>query len=128
MSKTVKTTVIRGMATQMVAAASLLVLLAAAILLVAVYDAEWYVGLYAVLIGMGIVLIALSFVPGRGVYGRSSSDMRLVWGVLIAMIGAIGIVNVYVSSELWVSAVLVLLTLAVLVLILMMKGLIRAKG
>jgi hypothetical protein len=114
---------------QGVTVATLIILLALAILVVAVFDQKWYVGIYVVLIGLGIVLIATSFVlPGeKNALGPTYSDMRLVWGVLLAMGGFIGMVNTYVSGELWVAAVLILLTFGILILIMTMKGILKIK-
>lgn len=112
-----------------VTAAILIILLALAILVVAAFDQEWYVGIYVVLIGLGIVLIASGFMVfgERNNLGPSYADMRLVWGVLLAMVGVIGMVNAYVNSELWVAAVLILLTIGILILIMTMKGMLNIK-
>jgi len=114
---------------QAVTVAALFILLALAILVVAVFDQKWYVGIYVVLIGLGIMLIASSFVmpPDKNDLGPSYADMRLVWGVLLAMGGVIGMVNEYVNPKWWVAAVLILLTIGILILIMTMKGILKIK-
>jgi len=114
---------------QAVTAATLFILLALAVLTVAVFDQEWYVGLFIVLIGLGTVLIASSFMmPGeKSNLGPSYADMRLVWGVLLAMGGVTGMVYAYVTKEIWVALVLILLTIGILILIMTMKGILKIK-
>jgi VIT1/CCC1 family predicted Fe2+/Mn2+ transporter len=82
-----------------------------------------------VLIGFGIMLVASSFVmpAEKSNAGPSYADMRLVWGVLLAMGGVIGMVNAFISSELWVAIVLILLTIGILILIMTMKGMLKIK-
>ena len=113
---------------QAVMAATLFILLALAVLMVAVFDQGWLAGISVVLIGLGVVMLATSFIaPGPDSFGPTSSDVRLVWGVLLAMFGAIGLVHEYVSSEWWVAAVLVLLTIGILILVMTMKGMLKRR-
>ena len=111
-----------------VMAAALFILLALAILMVVVFDQGVIVALSVVLIGLGVLLAATSFIaPGPDSFGPTSGDVRLVWGVLLAMIGVIGIVHECVSSELWVAVVLLLLTIGILILIMTMKGMLKRR-
>lgn len=113
---------------QAVTVATLIILLAIAALIIGLTDAEWYVAIYVVLVGFGVMLVVRGMLLPKkeGIYA-SPGDVSLVWGVLIAMVGVIGLVSVYVSDNIWVLLALGLLTIGILVLLMTMKGMLKKR-
>ena len=108
-----------------VTVATLLILLALAALLIALDLVEWYVALYVVLIGIGALLVLLSFmIPGRksDYAGPSVMDYNLAWGVLIIAAGVAGLVHKYVSDNIFVIVFIMLLAVAAVILIMVLKS------
>ena len=108
-----------------VTVAILLILLAFAAILVVMDVVGWIAALSVVLIGVGIMLVALSFVMpgGKSDYaGASLTGYNLAWGILLTMAGVTGLVHVYADPGLIVEAAIMLIAVAIVILIMVVKN------
>ena len=108
-----------------VTVAILLILLAFAAILVVMDVVDWLAALCIVLIGVGAMLVMLSFmIPGskRDFAGPSVMDYNLAWGVLLTMAGVTGLVHVYADPGIIVEAAIMLIAVAIVILIMVVKS------
>jgi len=108
-----------------VTVAILLILLALAAILIAMDVVEWLAALCIVLIGVGILLLAMGFmIPGgkKDWAGASLMDYNMAWGILLAMAGVAGLVHIYADPGILVLGAIMLIAVAVVILIIVVKN------
>ena len=78
--------------------------------------------LYTVLLVFGIYyLITVPFANNTRDFVPSQRSFRLVWGALLTTVGALLLVNVYMTIQFWIMLVVLLLVAAAIVLFLFMN-------
>jgi len=94
----------------------LLLSVAAGIIVWQITDEGIGVALCMILLIFGIGLFALSFldsgVPSK--FGPSESTYKLVIGIIIAVFGVAGLLNIFTDLSIWILAALVIIVVAVL--------------
>ena len=108
-----------------VTVAILLILLALAAIMIVMDIVEWVAALCIVLIGVGAMLVVLSFmIPGNknDYAGPSVMDYNLAWGILLAMGGITGLVQVYADPGLLVLCAIMLIAVAIVILIMVVRN------
>jgi uncharacterized membrane protein HdeD (DUF308 family) len=73
------------------------------------------VGMIMLVFGI-FYLITLPFANTKSDYIPSQQSYRLVWGVLLTVIGALILINIYVGLDVWVLLVILLLAIALIAL------------
>ena len=109
---------------QAVTVAALIILLAVAALIIGLTDETWYTALYVVLLGFGLILVLRSAAmpSARDYAGPSAQDMSLVAGMLVAAIGAIGLVSVFTDVGIWVLVAIFLIVVALIIMIQVLRS------
>lgn len=109
---------------QAVTVATLIILLAIVALLIGVADADWIVAVYVLLVGVGLIFIIRSLaLPSKWDYaGPNASDISVVAGIIIMMVGVVGLVSEYVSSNIWVLAAVFLIAVALVILLMVFRN------
>lgn len=109
---------------QAVTVATLIIVLAIAALLIGLTDASWTVALYVVLLGLGLILIIRSFVlPNEWDFaGPNASDVSIALGVIVMMVGVIGLISVYLTSNIWVLIAIFMIAVALVILLMVTRN------
>jgi phosphatidylglycerophosphate synthase len=108
---------------QMLMIAMLLLGLVIGIVVWQVTTAPWWVVLCVMTLVLGIFfLITMPYSSNKSDFIPSQRSFRLVWGIILTTVGALLLVNVYATVEWWISAVVLIAIIAVLALIMFMRG------
>jgi len=96
-----------------VTAVSAIIALAVGLIVYVITD-ELMMILWTALLIFGIALLALSFLCSSesGKFGPSESINRFVWGALMAVIGAMGILSTYADINIWILVAIFLIAMA----------------
>lgn len=109
---------------QAVTVATLIILVAIAALLIGVADAKWIVAVYVILVGLGLVFIIRSvFLPNEWDFaGPNGSDVSVVAGIIILMVGVVGLISEYLTDNIWVLAAVFLIAIALLIILMVFRN------
>jgi|GEM_PF-2717863 len=79
--------------------------------------------LYVIMLALGIYFLAsMPFASNKSDFIPSQRSFRLVWGIILMAVGALLLVNVYATVELWILGVALIAVIAVLALIMFIRG------
>jgi hypothetical protein len=102
---------------------ALLLGLVAGIVVWQLTSGAWYVVLWMIILVLGIYFLAsMPFASNRSDYIPSQQSFRLVWGALLTTLGALLLFRAYGDLQFWILAVIMIAVVAVVVLVLFLKG------
>jgi len=79
--------------------------------------------LYVMTLALGVFfLVSMPYAGNKKDFIPSQRSFRLVWGIILTAVGALLLVNVYARMDLWILAVVLIAIIAVLALIMFMRG------
>jgi len=80
--------------------------------------------LWIALLIFGIALLALSFMypTESGKFGPSESSFRMVWGILLAVVGFVGLLYTMTDVNVWILLAIILIAVAVTGIIVAVKN------
>jgi len=80
--------------------------------------------LWITLLIFGIALLALSFMypTESGKFGPSESSFRMVWGILLAVMGFVGLLYTITNVNVWILVAIVLIAVAVVGILVALKN------
>jgi hypothetical protein len=87
-------------------------------------DASFLVIIMVMMLVVGIYfLVSMSFVSSNeNDFIPSQRSFRLVWGALLTTLGVLGLVYEYGTVDFWILAMILIVVVAIVVLVLYMKG------
>jgi hypothetical protein len=102
---------------------ALLLGLVAGIVVWQLTNEAWYVIIWVMILVLGIYFLAsMPFASNRSDYIPSQQSFRMVWGALLTTVGALLLFRVYGDIEYWMLAVILIAVLAVVILVMFLKG------
>ena len=108
---------------QILMAATLLLGLVAGIVVWQMTGKTPLVVFYVMTMALGVFfLITMPYASNKGDFIPSQRSFRLVWGIILTAVGALLLVNVYATVDLWISVVVLIAIIAVLALVMYMRG------